>query len=69
SIQDDGRGFDAERLTKVGYEGLRAAGKRGLSNIFERSRLLRANMALASSPGEGCRVDILLPLQRDEQRE
>ncbi len=69
SIQDDGRGFDAESLTKEGFEGLRAAGKRGLSNIFERSRLLRAQMTIVSRPGEGCRIDILLPLRGGETRE
>ncbi|MDI9371330.1 MAG: hypothetical protein GX181_01130 [Synergistaceae bacterium] len=65
SIQDDGSGFDAEGLTGDGFEELRAAGKRGLSNIFERSRLLRAEMTIASRPGEGCRLEILLPLEAD----
>jgi signal transduction histidine kinase len=60
SVQDDGSGFDADGLVD-GYEGLRAAGRRGLSNMFERSRLLGGELRLVSRPGEGCRVEVTLP--------
>ncbi len=63
SVQDDGSGFDADGLGG-GYEELRAGGRRGLSNMFERSRLLGGEMRLASRRGDGCRVEVTVPLAR-----
>ena len=67
SVQDDGSGFDADGLGG-GYEELRAGGRRGLSNMFERSRLLGGELRLVSRPGEGCRVEVTVPPARRRER-
>lgn len=62
SIEDDGGGFDAARISGTEYELLRTTGHRGLANMNERVRLLGGTMKLESSPGQGCRIDIVFPL-------
>jgi signal transduction histidine kinase len=66
SIEDDGGGFDAARISGAEYELLRTTGHRGLANMNERVRLLGGTMKLESSPGQGCRIDIVFPLAREE---
>jgi signal transduction histidine kinase len=56
SIRDNGRGFDAAKLTaephEVGY---------GLSGIAERARILGATLAIESRPGAGATLTIEIP--------
>ena len=61
SLRDDGAGFDAKNLSGTDYEVLRTTGHRGLANMNERARLLGGTMMLDSSPGAGCRIDIVFP--------
>ncbi|MGI6252639.1 MAG: sensor histidine kinase [Aminivibrio sp.] len=62
TLEDDGEGFGASRLSGTGYEILRTTGHRGLANMHERARLLGGSMTLDSAPGEGCRIEIVFPL-------
>ncbi len=57
AIEDDGRGFDPERLRG----GAGGTGGAGLGGIAERVRLLGGRHAIRSSPGQGTRVTIQLP--------
>jgi two-component system NarL family sensor kinase len=50
---DNGKGFDART---VRYNGL------GLRNLENRIKLIKGNMELISSPGQGLRVNITIPL-------
>jgi signal transduction histidine kinase len=54
-IEDDGRGFEpAEKAPRVGGT--------GLASMKERALLLGGAVSLSSTPGEGTRVEVLLPL-------
>lgn len=53
TIEDDGRGFDAEQIPKDRY---------GLIGLNERARLLGGTLELQSSPGEGTRVVVTAQL-------
>ena len=53
-VQDDGAGFDAHAIPK---------GRYGLIGLNERVRLLGGSLVLASSPGQGTRVQVEVPLQ------
>jgi signal transduction histidine kinase len=66
SIEDDGEGFDADRISGTGFEILRTTGHRGLANMNERVRLLGGTMTLDSVPGKGCRIDIVFPFSPEE---
>jgi signal transduction histidine kinase len=66
TIEDDGGGFDARPASGTDFELLRTTGHRGLANMNERVRLLGGTMKLESSPGQGCRIDIVFPLAREE---
>ncbi|MBL3538989.1 ATP-binding protein [Aminivibrio sp.] len=61
TMEDDGDGFEAARFSGTEYEELRTTGHRGLANMNERVRLLGGAMKLDSSPGGGCRIDIVFP--------
>jgi two-component system, NarL family, sensor kinase len=52
-IDDDGRGFDPDRVPKHHY---------GLLGLRERARMLGGTMRLETSPGAGTRITIELPL-------
>jgi len=52
TVQDDGVGFDTCRCR----DGI------GLMNISERVKLQKGNMKLISSPGNGCCLNVTLPL-------
>ncbi|MDV0439386.1 sensor histidine kinase [Xanthomonas sacchari] len=56
-VLDDGRGFDPQQAL--------AAGGSGLSGLRERLRLSGGSLRLQSSPGEGCCVQIRVPLEAD----
>jgi two-component system CheB/CheR fusion protein len=57
-VQDDGIGFDPDRL-KADPQG---ASRFGLSNFRERIRLLGGSFSVDSSPGRGSRFGIIVPL-------
>jgi signal transduction histidine kinase len=52
SYEDDGPGFNAENLQKTGM---------GLSNIFERAKLLGGKATVDSKPGKGTTWKISIP--------
>jgi two-component system NarL family sensor kinase len=52
-ISDDGRGFDAQAISH---------GRYGLAGINERVHLLGGKLTLQTSPGQGTRVEVLVPL-------
>jgi two-component system NarL family sensor kinase len=53
SVDDDGRGFDPAAAPP---------GRYGLIGLSERARLLGGRLRLESSPGEGTRVEVVVPL-------
>jgi signal transduction histidine kinase len=53
TIEDDGRGFEPDQIT---------ADRFGLLGLNERARLLGGSLSLQSSPGEGTRVEVTIPL-------
>ena len=55
-IEDDGCGYDAEAAARQGG--------RGLGNLRLRARQLRARLEVATAPGRGTVVRLLLPVQR-----
>jgi signal transduction histidine kinase len=56
-VQDDGRGFAARR------EGHSEARGFGLKNITERARTMGGEVRIKSSPGQGTRVEVTIPLR------
>jgi signal transduction histidine kinase len=54
-IEDQGVGFDAERL-------LRGSAVRGIGGMRERSALLGGTLTVESAPGQGCRLTAELPV-------
>ena len=58
TIQDDGRGFDLQKVL-ASYE---KRGSFGLLNIEERAKLIGGASELTSAPGEGTTVRVTLPL-------
>jgi two-component system, NarL family, sensor kinase len=53
-IEDDGQGFDSAQIPKGHY---------GLIGINERAHLLGGQLKLESCPGEGTRIEIVVPLE------
>ncbi|MCB9453561.1 MAG: GAF domain-containing sensor histidine kinase [Anaerolineaceae bacterium] len=53
-IEDDGRGFEPEHIPKNHF---------GLTGMNERARLLAGNLELCSTPGEGTRIEVSIPLE------
>ncbi len=62
AIQDDGRGFDPERLSQRAPVGTEGEGHFGLVGMGERARLLGATLQLESAPGEGTHVEVRVPI-------
>lgn len=58
SVEDDGRGFSVEEATA----GL------GIVGMEERARACGGRLAVRSAPGEGTRVELMLPVAREEAR-
>jgi two-component system NarL family sensor kinase len=54
TVEDDGQGFDVDRVPGDRY---------GLVGLNERARLLGGRVELESSPGEGTRVRVFVPLE------
>jgi signal transduction histidine kinase len=55
SISDDGRGFALE-------EGIRKSGHWGLKNMHERAAQIGGTFSITTSPGQGTRIEIRVPL-------
>jgi signal transduction histidine kinase len=64
-VEDDGSGFVPAEVI-----GNRTAGGAGLATMGERTDLIGGRLAIASLPGQGTQVDLLVPLpgRRDERR-
>ncbi len=58
-ISDNGVGFDSSRLAVSNYDGFGL----GLRNIYNRSRLINADLIIDGKPGEGTTTVITLPLK------
>ena len=55
-IQDDGRGFDQEKIkTKKGI---------GLHNIANRAELFNGTVQMVTEPGRGCKLKVRIPLEK-----
>ncbi len=54
-VQDDGRGFDAERAIPL------AVGHYGLTGMRERAERIGGRMTLTSAPGQGTELVIFVP--------
>lgn len=63
SIIDNGIGFNIEKINKVGST---TSGGFGLMNIRERVELLDGKLQINSSPGEGTRLNLYIPLVKEE---
>jgi PAS domain S-box-containing protein len=50
-IEDDGKGFDPENISRG----------QGLANIAQRARLLNGSLHIETSPGSGCRITTVIP--------
>jgi len=58
-IEDDGRGFDVEKV-RASYD---QRGSFGLLNIEERASLMGGVAEVTSTPGKGTRWKVIVPLQ------
>jgi PAS domain S-box-containing protein len=58
NITDDGKGFNPEKVK--GKKGL------GLSNIMSRADLFGGKVTIISSPGRGCQLRVLVPIQNED---
>lgn len=55
TLEDDGRGFDPERIPEDHY---------GLIGLNERARLLNGALTVESAPSKGTRLDVRIPLEQ-----
>ena len=58
TVQDDGRGFDLQKVL-ASYE---QRGSFGLLNIEERAKLIGGVAEMHSAPGEGTTMRLIVPL-------
>ena len=58
-IQDDGKGFDVSKITKVDKSGRGA----GLFTMKERARLVGGGCSIKSRPGKGTRIVVKVPVK------
>ena len=58
-VQDDGMGFDMQAVLRS-YE---RRGSFGLLNIDERARLVGGSATIESTPGQGTKVTIIVPIE------
>ena len=58
-VQDNGRGFDPAAVKP---------GRNGLANLAQRMRELGGTCVLTSQPGQGCRIEFLVPLTHRQRR-
>jgi signal transduction histidine kinase len=58
TVEDDGIGFDVNRV--------KGKGSLGLVSIEERARLVGGRFVIDSQPGKGTRVEVRIPLRPAE---
>ncbi len=63
-VYDDGVGFDAARLKERNED---ISSGFGLVSMRERIELLGGDMRISSEPGKGTRLNIIIPLAREEE--
>lgn len=63
SIKDDGVGFNPQEIRIDQESGF------GIMNMKERSELLKGNLRIKSKPGEGALLQILIPIEGQEERD
>lgn len=59
SIEDDGRGFDPQRVSGPTREG-----RMGLYGMRERAILLGGDLEIEAAPGRGTRINVSIPLEQ-----
>jgi signal transduction histidine kinase len=59
-VADDGKGFDVEEM-QTGYD---ERGSLGMINMRERAELVGGKIKVASMPGKGTRISLIVPLDR-----
>jgi len=59
-VEDDGLGFDVDEV-QVRYD---ERGSLGMINMHERAELVGGNLVIASAPGEGTCIKLIVPLRR-----
>ena len=64
TIEDDGAGFEVDRLLTLPIENGRGLGLMGMK---ERAKLLGGHLFIYSKPGEGTRVCIEVPLEEPDE--
>ena len=62
-VQDDGHGFDPDRVTKIGGEGQHF----GLTGMSERAKLLEGTLCIESELGAGTRIVARVPYREKGQ--
>ena len=60
-IEDDGRGFDVAAVE----QSYASRGSLGMINLRERAALVEGNINIESTPGQGTRVTLLVPIDRE----
>ena len=60
-VEDDGRGFEPPLAINLGHQ--------GLANIQKRASLLGATLEIESSPGQGARLALTLPISSNRKPE
>ena len=63
-IEDDGAGFDIEKLKSAGAQKLGF----GLLNLDERIRLVKGNYKFSSEPQKGTKLHVTVPVKTKKQR-
>jgi len=63
-VTDDGVGFDPLLVDIASPD----SSCFGLKGIQERAEMLGGDVTISAIPGQGCRIEIRLPLQLDEER-
>jgi signal transduction histidine kinase len=54
-VEDDGRGFDSSATSAEGHY--------GLVGISERVKLMGGKLQINSSPGDGTRLEVIIPME------
>lgn len=64
-VEDNGQGFDPAAQAGRGQsaQDRQATGHFGLLGLAERARLLGGTLKLETGPGEGARVEVVVPIE------
>jgi signal transduction histidine kinase len=63
TIVDDGRGFDVEQV----MDNYAHQASLGMMNIQERSAIIGGDLSIKSAPGQGTRIRVYIPKEKDER--